>query len=111
MFESALKKVVQNGQFALGQDESAPILSCLAFLFTPSQFEQQGTGLQTWNYRFFNCGFRGALAHRPEALPSTAVGMASGSCNILSFGFVERGDIPVHPGLSVGIVLPRDGGC
>jgi hypothetical protein len=54
MFESALKKVVQNGQFALGQDESAPILSCLAFLFTPSQFEQQGTGLQTWNYRLFN---------------------------------------------------------
>lgn len=54
MFESALEKVVQSGQFALGQNESAPILSCLAFLFTPSQFEQQGTGLQTWNYRLFN---------------------------------------------------------
>ena len=35
MFESALEKVVQSGQFALGQNESAPILSCLAFLFAP----------------------------------------------------------------------------
>jgi hypothetical protein len=54
MFESPGEEVIQNGEFTLGQNESAPILSCLAFLFTPSQFEQQGTGLQTWNYRLFN---------------------------------------------------------
>jgi hypothetical protein len=35
MFESALEEVIQNGEFALGQDESAPILSCIGFLFAP----------------------------------------------------------------------------
>ena len=54
MFESPGEEVIQNGEFTLGQDDGTSLLRRTGLLFTPSQFEQQGTGLQTWNYRLFN---------------------------------------------------------
>jgi hypothetical protein len=45
MFESPGEEVIQNGEFTLGQDDGTSLLRRTGLLFTPSQFEEQGTGL------------------------------------------------------------------